>query len=104
MARAGDEDAEDAMVDLILAETEAADTNGEGEDLPEEVWAEIEAGNNPVRVLRTHRGFSRAALSKACGLTPEQIEAIEAGPRLCALARLKAIARVLGVPVDVLAD
>ncbi len=65
LARAGDEDAEDAMTARIVRETTEAIARGEDVALPAAVWEAIEGGESPVRVLRKHRGLTQAKLAEA---------------------------------------
>ncbi len=103
-ARAGDEAAEDDMTARIIAETSAAIARGEDIALPDQVWEAIEAGAHPVKVLRKHRGLTQAGLAEVTGLTQGYLAQIEARKRSGAPESLKAIAKALGVPLDVLVE
>jgi DNA-binding XRE family transcriptional regulator len=102
LARAGDKTAEDEMTGRIVDASLAAMARGEEVALPEKIWAEIEAGKCPVRVLRKHRGLTQAALADAAGVSQAYVAEIETGRKSGAPDTLKAIARALDVPLDVL--
>jgi len=103
LARAGDESAEDAMSARIVAESAAALARGADVALPESVWAELEAGGNPLRVLRRLRGMTQDELAAAAGLSQSYLSEIEAGRKRGTTDTLKTLARVLAVPLDLLA-
>jgi len=103
LARAGDEAAEDAMSARMIAESNAALAKGADVALPESVWAEIEAGANPLRVLRGLRGMTQDELAAAAGLSQSYLSDIEAGRKRGTADTLKTLARVLSVPLDLLA-
>lgn len=102
LARLGEADAEDAMTVHIIAETSAELERGNDITLPEAVWKAIEEGQQPVKVLRQFRGFSQVQLAKAAGLSQAYIAEIETGRKHGTAESLKAIAQVLGVPLDLL--
>jgi DNA-binding XRE family transcriptional regulator len=104
LARAGDEAAEDEMTRILGEEFKAAIARGEDVALPEAVWAAIEAGESPVKVLRKHRGLTQAELAAAAGVNQNYVAELEAGRKSSAPETLKAIARALGVPLDVLVE
>jgi DNA-binding XRE family transcriptional regulator len=103
LARAGDEAAEDAMSTRIAEEVRAAIASGADVVLPEAVWKDIEAGANPVRALRRFRGMTQQELATAAGLSQSFLSEIEAGRKRGTPDTLKALARVLAVPLDLLA-
>jgi DNA-binding XRE family transcriptional regulator len=102
LARAGDEAAEDEMTAILVDEAKAAIARGEDVALPEAVWQAIEAGESPVKVLRKYRALTQAELAAAAGVSQGYIAELEAGRKSGAPETLKAIARALGVPLDVL--
>jgi DNA-binding XRE family transcriptional regulator len=102
LARAGDEAAEDEMTGILVDETKAAIARGEEVALPEAVWQAIEAGESPVKVLRKHRGLTQAELAAVAGVSQGYVAELEAGRKTGAPETLKALARALGVPLDVL--
>jgi DNA-binding XRE family transcriptional regulator len=94
--------AEDEMTARIVDASRAALASGEDVSLPAEAWAAIEAGESPVKVLRKHRSLTQTALADAAGVSQGYIADLEAGRKTGAPDTLKGIARVLGVPLDVL--
>ena len=102
LAPAGDEAAEDEMTGILVDEAKAAIARGDEVALPEEVWAAIEAGESPVKVLRKHRGLTQAELAAAAGVSQGYVAELEGGRKTGTPETLKAIARALGVPLDVL--
>lgn len=102
LARLGEPDGEDAMTARIVAETGTELERGDEVALPESVWQAIEAGDAPVKVLRLFRGLSQAQLAKTAGFSQAYIAEIETGRKNGTAESLKAIARALGVPLDVL--
>ena len=58
---------------------------------------------HPVRAWREHRGMTQAALATAVGVSRAFICQIEAGERIGSVDTLAAIARTLGVSLDLLA-
>lgn len=103
LARAGDEDAEDVATARIVDERKAAIARGEDIVLPEPVWAEMEEGGNPVRVLRRFRSMTQEQLAEAVGVSQPYLSDIEAGRKRGSADTLKALAAALRVPLDVLA-
>ncbi|WP_276199033.1 helix-turn-helix domain-containing protein [Chelatococcus sp. XZ-Ab1] len=103
-ARAGEEAAEDAMTARIVAETRDAIARGDDVALPGAVWDAIEAGENAVRVLRKHRGLTQAALAEAVGVSQGYIAELEGGRKSGTPETLRALAKALGVPLDVLVE
>lgn len=93
-ARAGDDDAEDAMAARILA-----DTAGEAA-IPESVWGQIEAAPSPIGPLRKWRGLTQAALASAAGISQGYLSALEAGRKRGDVDTLRAIAAALGVGLN----
>jgi DNA-binding XRE family transcriptional regulator len=104
LARAGDEAAEDEMTRILGEEFKAALARGEDVALPEAVWEAIKAGESPVKVLRKHRGLTQAELAAAAGVSQGYVAELEAGRKSGAPDTLKALARALGVPLDVLVE
>lgn len=91
------EDAQD------VADLEEFDRTDDGVRIPLEVLkAELE-GAHPVRAWREHRGLTLQALAAAAKLSKAYVSQIEGAKRVGTAATLKALARVLDVPLDVLA-
>ena len=100
------EDVEDAANEadarLVHDELQAATSRGEGLSMPRAEWDRIRAGESPVRVIREYRGLTQTRLVAESGLDQPLISAIENTPRTGTAATLKAIAKALGAPLDVL--
>jgi DNA-binding XRE family transcriptional regulator len=104
LARAGDEAAEDEMTALLVDEAKDAISRGEDVALPLEIWDAMDAGQNRIKVLREYRGLTQAELAAAAGVDPDLVAELEGGREGGAPDRLKAVARALGVPLDVLVE
>lgn len=104
LARSGDPAAEDAVTARIIAESDKVLASGAEVALPETVFEEIEAGGNPVRVLRAFRGLTQAALAAQTGISQSYLSDMEAGRKAGTAATLKSLAAALGVPVDMLIE
>ncbi|MDG5493335.1 helix-turn-helix domain-containing protein [Niveispirillum sp. BGYR6] len=75
---------------------------GEAGTLPDNVVNRLLDGENPVLVLRQHRGLSALALAQAAGLSQSFISEIEAGRKRGGIDTLNRIAAALSVPLDML--
>jgi transcriptional regulator with XRE-family HTH domain len=64
----------------------------------------LAAGENPVRVLREWRDITQMHLSFKTNISQGHISDIENGRRVGTPATLRAIARVLNVPLDLLVE
>jgi DNA-binding transcriptional regulator YiaG len=93
-ARAGDEDAEDAMTARIIAATEHEIS------LPASVWQEIEAAASPIGPLRQWRGLTQAQLAARAKISQGYLSELETGKKCGDGATLRAIAAALGVGLD----
>ncbi|NVO14480.1 MAG: helix-turn-helix transcriptional regulator [Rhodoplanes sp.] len=71
--------------------------------LPLSVADALADGENPIRVLRTFRGFTQAQLAVAAELTQGYLSDLESGKRKGPLELHQRLARALGVPLDLLA-
>jgi len=98
VARAeADEDAGTARL-VIRARREVA-----GEDLiPKAVADRLAAGESPVRVFREWHGLTQQQLARKSGLTQGYLSDIETGRRRGTPLRLRGLADVLKVPLDLL--
>lgn len=72
---------------------------------PLQVANRLVNGENPIRVLREFRGMTQAELATSEGLqiTQNYLSELETGKRKGPLALHQKLARVLGVPLDLLA-
>jgi DNA-binding XRE family transcriptional regulator len=102
LAEAGDEAAEDRLSANLVARSDAAIAEGTDVILPEAIWSEIEAGNSPIRVLRKYLGLTQAELAERAGVTQGYIADLETSRKTGSPETLKAIAKALSVPLDVL--
>lgn len=90
------EDAADADA-VRAAETRLA--AGE-EVLPFAITERLLDGENPLRVWRSHRGLTQAALAGRAGMSQHHVSLIEAGKRRGSAATLRRLADALGVDLD----
>ncbi len=75
---------------------------GEEETLPAEVVDRLLAGENPVLVLRAHRGMTLRQVGDACGVTDSHVSQVEKGKRSMSAEVLKKMAVALKVDVELL--
>jgi DNA-binding XRE family transcriptional regulator len=92
---------EDLGTARIIERNKAAIAAGKAIVLPSEVAEPIIYGENPIKVVRAWRGLTQAQLARRVKLTEGTIAKIEAGGAASKRA-LKAIARTLKVPADLL--
>ena len=97
------EDADDEVwAAQVWREREAARAADEYVAMTKEAWARIRANESPVRVIREHRGLTQVALAEKSGIAQPEISAIEGKTRIGTAATFKALAKALGVPMDIL--
>ena len=73
-------------------------------DLPTEILDALAARqDSPLKILRKFRGLTQAQLAKLAGLSRPYLTEIETGKKDGSLRAMKALAKVLEVPVGVLA-
>jgi hypothetical protein len=102
-ARAGEEGAEDAVSARILDASDARLAAGEDVALPEAVWEALESGQAPVHVLRDFRRMSVETLADLSGLSPVDIDLVEAGGNFTEAVRER-LAAALKVPSELLSE
>ena len=102
-ADAVEDEAEEAWAAKIYDDHMAAKARGEDLGMPRDQWARIREGDSPVTVVREYRGLSQKALSEKSGIAQSEISSIESGKRRGSVDTLKALARALGAPLDVIA-
>ncbi len=73
---------------------------GEAETFPAEFVNRLLAGEHALRVWREYRGFTLAALGKACGVSAAALSQIEKGKRKPSAALLRKLAAVLRYDMD----
>ena len=98
LARAGDDAAEDAMTQRILAETKAQTA------LPADVMDRIVEGENPIAVLLEHRKLTQAELARLTGLSQPFISKLVRGEVGGRRDTMEKLCTALRVSADVLAD
>ncbi len=91
------EDAED------VADLERFDREDDGFRVPHAVVVAMHEGQHPVRAWREHRGLTQEALAAAAGISTPFLSQIEGGKRVGSLDTLRAVARALDVPLDLVA-
>ena len=91
---------EDAADLAALREAEAAVQGGESEFLPIETVERLLAGENPVRVWRTHRRMTAHELARIAGLAPSYLSEIETGKKPGSVDAMARLARALGVAIE----
>ena len=95
---------EDTADIAILRAAEAAVQRGESELLPVEMVERVLAGENPVRVWRSHRGLSAHELAEAAGMAPSYLSEIETGRKPGSFDAMARLARALGVAMEDLSE
>lgn len=76
---------------------------GSDEFVPSEIVNRLIAGENPVKVWRSHRGMTAKDLAAQAGLSAPYVSEIEGGKKEGSLSAMKRIAEALGVDLDDLA-
>jgi antitoxin component HigA of HigAB toxin-antitoxin module len=90
---------EDLDDETLFDQVKAAD---DGFHVPAAVLDAELAGAHPIRAWREHRNLTQDALSEASGISKPYLSQIESGKRNGTTTKLSALARALGVPVDLL--
>jgi DNA-binding Xre family transcriptional regulator len=91
---------EDAADIALLRAAEAAVQRGESELLPVETVERLLAGENPVRVWRTHRSMTAHELARIARLAPSYLSEIETGKKPGSVDAIARLARALGVAME----
>ncbi len=92
--------AEDAADVAAYDRAKAALAADSDELVPGEIAERLLDGESPLRVWRTYRGLTQAALGQRAGVPQSVISAIERGRRAPSLATLRALASALGLSLD----
>ena len=92
--------AEDASDRAAIADFRARVEAGEEERVPAEVADRILAGQNRIKVWRSHRGLTTSALAKQVGISQPFLSQIENGQRTGAVEILRRLAVALDVSLD----
>lgn len=73
---------------------------GDEEVVPADVVRRLIAGENKVKVWRSHRGLSGRDLAAATGVSAPFVSEIESGKKDASLSVIKKIAEVLKIDLD----
>ena len=95
---------EDEADALTVAEFHEAYAAGREFLVPEEIVRRELAGESPVKLWREHRGLTQQELATQARISKPYLSQIETGKRQGTVETLSALARSLGVPLDVLTD
>lgn len=98
VARLAGRDPTEAEEEAGVARIVAA-TNGQTA-LSAEAWDRIDAGQNPLLVIRRERGHTQAAVAAATGISQAQLSKLENDEAQGSVATLSALAAFLKVTVD----
>ena len=93
---------EDEADARTVAEFHADYTAGKAFLIPEDILRRELAGESPVKLWRIQRNMTQQELSGRAGISKPYLSQIETGKRQGTVETLKAIARALDVPPDVL--
>ena len=104
LARAGDEAAEDRAATYLVHEAAAARAERGGRMLPDWLSAAILAGEHPIRAARRNLGLTQAELAARAGIGLGHLSDVEAGKKGLSGSALKAIAGVLALEPEWLAE
>lgn len=94
--------AAEGMDDVALYDAAIAADDGTG--LPGEVVNAILDGAHPIKAWRKYRQLTVQALADKAGISKAFLSQIEGGKRTGTIAVLSAIAKELGVPVDLVTE
>jgi DNA-binding XRE family transcriptional regulator len=72
--------------------------------VPAEILRRELDGESPVKLWREHRGLTQQELAKRTGISKPYLSQIETGKRQGTVETLRAVARALDVPLDVLTE
>ena len=101
LARRAAEKAEDVGTARLVGKARASIAAGEPV-LPKEIVDRLAAGENPIRVFREWRGMTQKDLARQGGITQGYLSDLESGRRHGLAVRLRGIAHVLKIPLDLL--
>ncbi len=91
------------MLRDIQAYDEAKASVAQGEALiPSEVTFAILDGESPIRVWREYRGLTQQQVAEKAGISKPYLSQLESGKRKGTTEALSAVARALGVSLEVL--
>lgn len=95
---------EDKADSQSIAEFHENYTAGREVLIPAEIVRRELEGESPVKLWREHRGLTQQQLADAAGISKPFLSQIESGKRKGTIETLSAIARSLGVPLDLLTE
>jgi len=95
---------EDETDARAVAEFHEAYTTGREFLVPDEIMRRELAGESAIKLWREHRGLTQQELANQAGISKPYLSQLETGKRQGTVETLSAIARSLGVPLDVLTD
>ncbi|NJD91375.1 MAG: helix-turn-helix transcriptional regulator [Geobacter sp.] len=95
---------EDEADALVVAEFHEAYSAGREFMVPEVIVRRELAGESPLKLWREQRAMTQEELAKKSGISKPYLSQLETGKRQGTVDTLSAIARSLGVPLDVLTE
>lgn len=95
---------EDEADARAVAEFHADYAAGKAFLVPDDILSRELAGESPVKLWRIQRSLTQQELAGRAGISKPYLSQIETGKRQGTVETLRAIARALGVPPDVLID
>lgn len=79
-------------------------SSGKNKDLPDDILDALTAREeNPVKIMRKHRGLTQKELAERAGISRPYLTEIETGKKDGSIRAMKSLAEVLGVSVGMLA-
>jgi DNA-binding XRE family transcriptional regulator len=93
---------EDTGTARVIARTDEAIARGEDVALPEDIWERLEAGENPLAVIRNWRGMTQTELTFRTDISQGYLSQAERGERQPTVGVLNQLAKALRVPVSIL--
>lgn len=95
---------EDKADAAIIAEFHEAYEAGREFMVPEKILRRELEGESSIKLWREHRGLTQQELATRAGISKPYLSQVETGKRKGAVETRSAIARALGVPLDVLVE
>ena len=104
LARAGDEAAEDRAAAHLVREAREARAQRDRDTIPEWLSVAVLAGEHPIRAARKFMGLTQAELAARAHIGQAHLSEVESGKKGLSGGALHAVAGVLAVDPDWLAD
>lgn len=95
---------EDEADAKVIAEFSEEYSAGRAFVVPEHIMRRELAGESSIKLWREHRGMTQQELAEQAEISKPYLSQIENGKRKGTVETLSAIARLLGVPLDVLTE